>query len=367
MTRRLYIACFMLLLMKVQAAGQQNEIYQRIMPAPVDGGFRMDGYWVWGSSVIKGEDGLYHMFASRWPKALPFHPGWMIDSEVVHAVSKTPEGPYRFQDIALPARGPQYWDGRSTHNPRITKYKDTYVLFYMGSTHPFDDVSNPDTVTLSSPYATVARSNKRIGIATSKSPNGPWERRDAPVLDVKPGTFYSFLTSNPSPWINEDGSTVLIFKSRAYKSDFPYESDMMIGVATAPDFEGPYTVMGNGPVLGEEKGGEVEDPFIWRDERGYHMLAKDQRGKVSGHRHSGVLLHSEDAIIWEVDESPVAYSKTLQWSDGKTQTMGQLERVFGLIEDGKLTHLFFATMDGPGGFKNGSNTWNIVVPLSGGE
>lgn len=50
----------------------------RVLPAPVGGGFAMDGYWVWCGSVIKatgrGEDGKYHMFASRWPRGLSFTP-----------------------------------------------------------------------------------------------------------------------------------------------------------------------------------------------------------------------------------------------------------------------------------------------------
>lgn len=37
--------------------------------------FESSGYWVWGSSVIKGEDNKYHMFVSRFPTSLPFHPG----------------------------------------------------------------------------------------------------------------------------------------------------------------------------------------------------------------------------------------------------------------------------------------------------
>ncbi len=27
-----------------------------LLPAPVGGGFSMDDYWVWGASVIKGQD-----------------------------------------------------------------------------------------------------------------------------------------------------------------------------------------------------------------------------------------------------------------------------------------------------------------------
>ncbi len=340
----------------------ENDIYSRIGIAPVGGGFAMEDYWVWGSSVVRGDDSLYHIYVSRWPKNLPFHPGWMVASEIVHAVSETPEGPYQFSDVALPARGPEYWDGRSTHNPRILRHKDLYVLFYMGSTHPYAEIDNPDTLNLSSPYATLARANKRIGIATSKSPFGPWERRDDPVLDTRPGTFYSFLTSNPAPWIEEDGTTTLIFKSRQYKDGFPFQSHMMIGVAKAKSFEGPYQVHPE-PIFGIDKMGEIEDPFLWKDDQGFHMIAKDQRGTLTGEWHDGVLAHSTDAITWVPDKSPHAYSRLIKWSDGQEIRMGQLERAFLLIEDGKLTHLFFATMDGPGGFNNSTRSWNMVLPL----
>ena len=44
----------------------------RILPAPKTPAFQMDGYWVWCGSAIKGEDGRYHLFASRWPKTVSF-------------------------------------------------------------------------------------------------------------------------------------------------------------------------------------------------------------------------------------------------------------------------------------------------------
>ena len=74
----------------------QNELFHRLDKAPRTPAFECEGYWSWGSSVVKGEDGKYHMFVSRFPKSLPFHPGWMIASEIVHAVSDMPEGPYQF-------------------------------------------------------------------------------------------------------------------------------------------------------------------------------------------------------------------------------------------------------------------------------
>mgnify|MGYP000435177835 CR=1 FL=1 len=73
----------------------------RILPVPVSGGFRMTDYWVWCGSVIQGEDQRYHMFAARWPKELPFFDGYKTHSEVVRAVSDTPEGPYVYQEQVL--------------------------------------------------------------------------------------------------------------------------------------------------------------------------------------------------------------------------------------------------------------------------
>jgi hypothetical protein len=341
-----------------------NPIHDRLGVVPVDGGFKQEGYWVWGSSIIKGDDGKYHMYVSRWPKTLKFHPGWMVASEIVHAVSDTAVGPYTFSDVALGKRHPQYWDGCTQHNPKVFKHDDTYILFYMGSTHPFDDaVKHPEEVTLNSKYSIVGRSNKRIGVATSKSPYGPWTRMDQPVLDTKPDTYYSFLTSNPTPVIHEDGSVLLVFKSRKYNDQFPYHSDMMIGVATAPNYLGPYTVVTDEPVFSETRFGVVEDPYLWKDADGYHMLAKDMRGNLGGVSHGGIMAHSTNGLDWILDEHPVAYTKEIKWDDGKTVEMGQLERVQGLVEGDELTHLSFAVMDGPGGFGNGSNTWAIVVPL----
>ena len=340
----------------------KNELFHHLGQAPRTPAFESEGYWVWGSSIVKGEDGKYHMFVSRFPKSLPFHPGWMIASEIVHATSDTPEGPYKFSDIALPARGAQYWDGRSTHNPRILKYQNKYYLIYMGSTHPF---ANPtyEQLTLDSPWCIIGRSNKRIGLAVADSPYGPWKRFDEPILKTKPNTFYSFLTSNPSPIIQEDGSVMMIFKGRTYIGDNKF-SDMALGMAYAPSIEGPYKVLNDDQPIFQVNGqGEAEDPFLWKDNKGYHAIFKDHVSKFTGEQGGGVMAHSKDGIRWTVDKDPKAYSRTVEWEDGKVEMQGQLERPFLLFENGKATYAFFATMNGPGGFENATKSWNMVIPI----
>jgi len=163
--------------------GEANSFYQRLQPAPLSGGFAMDDYWVWCGSVVKGEDGRYHMFASRWPKTLSFVPHWVTSSEVVRASSDTPEGPCRFEEVVLPARREGFWDGKMTHNPTIHKAGDTYLLFYTGTAYAGQ--TPPGTEAWGSAKIKEARQNQRIGLATAKSVKGPWQRLDKPVLEPR--------------------------------------------------------------------------------------------------------------------------------------------------------------------------------------
>jgi len=53
----------------------------------------------WDGKIIKGTDGKYHMFASRWDQARG-HNGWG-GSAAVHAVSDNLTGPYNRQGSLL--------------------------------------------------------------------------------------------------------------------------------------------------------------------------------------------------------------------------------------------------------------------------
>lgn len=344
----------------------QNKLMKNMLPAPVNGGFRMDGYWVWCGSVAKGEDGNYHMFASRWPKTLPMHPGWLLESEIVRAVSEKPEGPYTYVETVFPARGPQYWDGRITHNPHITRQGEKWVLYYTGSTHPFADVIKGEAITVADPRVIVSRSNKRIGIAVADRITGPWERFLEPVLPVRPECDDNFLVSNPAPCVEENGKVLLMYKYRTYKTP-PYEgflhSDMKLNIAKADHYEGPYWRPVCDSLFSEDI--VLEDPFIWKENGIFQMIAKDMKGNVCGEKNGGVCAQSEDGIQWNIQQGILAYSRKVMWDDGRERLMGNLERPFILFEDGKPRCIFFAVSDGIVGFSDASNTWNMAIPLKG--
>lgn len=329
--------------------------------APCGGGLQMNNFWVWDGSVIKAEDNRYHMFASRWPKNITFHPGWMTDSEVIRAVSDFPQGPFTFCEVVLPKRGSEWWDGRATHNPSITRYNDIYLLYYTGISHPLSEAPRDEFFSVDDPRCIAARAGKRVGLAYSKSVFGPWTRLDKPILETKPKTFYSYLTSNPAPCVRPDGSITLIFKARKHSGNT--FGKMLIGLAKAENYLGPYKVVSERPLFDGIINCELEDPFLWHNGTNYELIAKDMGDTLTGEYHAGVHLYSKDALSWEFCTPKKAYSRTITWDDGVSQTMGQLERPFLLFENGEPKYFYAATMDGGGGFNNSKKSWNICIPL----
>lgn len=345
----------------------QKDFTANILPLSTRPAFEMEGYWVWCGSVIRDENGVYNMFASAWSKKYPFHPGWGVDSIIVRATSKTLEGPFEFQEVVLDKRGAGYWDGRSVHNPSIHKCGDTYLLFYMGTTFPYPDLTEEDNLNHHSLQWLSARSNKRIGIATSHSLSGPWTRPDHPALDVRPGCFDDFFTSNPAPCVNKDGSVLLVYKTRTY-AEPPYAdpemdmfSEMKLGVAFADHWSKPFRRLSDEPIFDTRKG-SLEDPFIWRNGSSYSMIAKDWSGCHTGKVGAMTYASSDDGVVWNIEEGFTVLDMDLPFEDGTTRHLGNLDRPFLYIEDGEIKALYVATNDASeAGFKTLTRSWNQCI------
>jgi hypothetical protein len=333
----------------------------KLLPAPKNAGFRMENYWVWDGSTIRGEDGKYHLFASRWPKKYPFFRGYLIHSEVVRAVADRPEGPYTFAQVVLPPRGEQYWDGRMTHNPCILKYKDTYLLYYIGSTFPG---RLPDAQRLKEdkvPQTGVSYGNIRIGLATATSIAGPWKRLHQPVLLPRSGKWDSTVVTNPAPCVREDGSIYLVYRSNTPEG-------LRFGVARAPRFDKPFVRLKDDPILQFGKDKDAEDPFIWWQQDHFEMVMEDHKGGFTGLKDNGVHATSVNGVDWKVSEPPLAYTRKIRWDDGTETLVGSLERPSVLLENGVPAFISLATADGPGGFgpagfDKAQNTWITIIPM----
>ena len=338
-----------------------------LLPAPREGGFRMPGYWVWCGSAIRGEDGRYHLFASRWPKDRPFMPHWLTSSEVVRAVAERPEGPYTFQEVVLPERGPRFWDGRMTHCPTIHKCGGTYLLYYVGVTFEGPAVVPGEPQSYDAPRIQRIRATQRIGLATAPSVLGPWKRRDKPILDVRPDKWDALVTTNPAACVHDDGRALLVYKSVSGHGDL-----LRIGAAWAEHYDGPYERPRDEPVFDfNATGDHLEDPYIWWASDHYEMLVKDMRGGVCGKEGGGIHATSTNGVDWTVSDPPLAYSHTVKWDDGSVTEQLATERPQLLIQEGRPTHLFLATAAGPEQapmaghdcYRTLEDTWSMVIPL----
>jgi hypothetical protein len=279
----------------------------------------MDGWHVWCGSAIRGDDGLYHLFASRWPEATGFPEGYRQHSEIVRAVSENPLGPYRFEDVVIAKRAAGKWDSAMAHNPAIYRVGNQYVLYYIG--------------------ADEGSAYRQIGVATAPSLYGPWARRDEPLgLGVRDDA------NNPSACFAPDGSLRLVWRNAALK----------VCISTAPSFEGPFRLE-NGDVWPKAK---LEDFFFFRQDGAWRIVCEDNVGAVSGHERWGVGLESADGIAgWKPWEKPVVYDHQVRWTDGGAFTPVRRERPWLLLENGGATQLFTGVWDG-------KRAWNQPVPLS---
>jgi len=335
----------------------------RIQPAPVSGSFRMADYWIWGASPIRGDDGRYHLFASRWSKAVSFlH--WATNSEVVRASADRPEGPYEFEEVVLGPRDPEFWDGCCAHNPTIHEHNGTYLLFYTGTTYAGKRPDDRERDGHCSVKWVEGWNHKRIGMAVADSVCGPWRRPDVPSLTVRPGAWDSVIVSNPAPCVRADGSVLLVYKGTDVKHPqglFP--GRFHLGVAKTDHWSKPFERLGGTPIrLEGHPDHHIEDASIWWNGREYEMIAKDMTGELCGEAQAGLHAHSEDGLNWELSPEPKAVSRTVIWDDGTTTKCPKLERWQLLKEGGKPTHLFAATLakDERGMI---SDSWNCVLPL----
>lgn len=328
----------------------------RILPAPKNGGFALPDYWVWCGSAIRGDDDRYHLFASRWPKSLPFFEGYIVASEIVRAVADTPTGPYRFEEVVLPDRGSEYWDGRMTHNPTIHRVGNRFLLYYIGATYEGPRPTAEELCRDPCLQRQESYPNIRIGLATAPSVSGPWQRRDEPILRPRPDKWDCTVVTNPAVCVLDDGAVLLY-----YRSNTP--AGLRLGLARADSFAGPYARVTDEPVIQFPDGQFVEDPYVWQAAGHFEMVAKDMRGGLTGELHAGVHAWAPDGVDWQLCDPPKAYSRRVTWDDGSVTTQGCLERPQVLLEHGTPTHLFAATADGPGGFRNASRTWTMVLPL----
>lgn len=352
-----YIICLLMSLYSCSSSNKQSpcgelNLKVKMQPVPLTAKFINDTSYIWGGTLVKSHlDQKYHLFYSRWPRKFGMA-AWVTHSEVAHAVSNTPFGPFEFRNIALPVRGINYWDGMSTHNPTVHFFNGKYYLYYTGN---FGDgkVTSPQ-------LNWTHRNNQRIGVAVADDPNGPWKRFDHPIIDVSyDSTAHDAqMISNPSVTQMPDGRYLMVYKAVAKKNPQPFGGPVVHLTAIAKSPEGPFVKKNKPTFTAENLDFPAEDPYVWYDKNCYYAIVKDMLGAFTDAGRSLVLFYSVDGLDWKLAKHPLVSKLNIQWEDDTIKNLEALERPQLFFENGKLVALLVAvneTLD---------HSYNVQIPLT---
>ncbi len=326
---------------------------------PIGRILELDGYHVWGTSPIRGEDGRVHLFFSRWSNDAS-HYGWVMNCEVAHAVADKPEGPYTVTGTVLKGTGGTEWDSWSIHNPTVHKIGNRYAIFYMGSNGSNFDKTQEELIKLSkenreayAPYFHKLVASKQVGIAVADSLDGPWERlTDHPAVPHgKPGEWDDFVTSNPAFLNHPSGELWLYYKGWNAKSAAAKNGNRQYGIAISDSLDNPFKKFDGNPVINLEHLGnntQCEDAYMFYADGLFHMVCRDM-----GYYDHNVGLHftSIDGLKWDLPK--MAYREAKYYFDEPMPGLdreGRFERPQLLLRpDGRPDYLFAAYVGGKSG------------------
>jgi alpha-L-fucosidase len=317
----------------------------RFRPISEDNILKTEGYYNWGASIIKGPDNQYHLFYSRWKKNLKFT-AWLTHSEIAHATSDKPGGPWKYQSTVLQSRGPGYWDAITAHNPKIKFFEDKYYLYYVSTNlgdkeYNEQDLIETARVGYSHPNWAILRPNQRTGVAVAESLNGPWIRKDQPLIE--PSGPIETLTVNPAVTKGKDGKYYLVVKG-----DKPNETrfirDQAMAISDYPDQD---FVIQDKPVIDYL---DTEDMSIWYDQKRDYFY-----GVFHAHSFIG-MVSSKNGTDWKKATEYSIFPKKIATKDGSFLTPDRLERPFMYIENDEPQVLSLAV-------KEGDESYTVFIPI----
>jgi hypothetical protein len=314
------------------------DLSQWIQPLRETSVFSDPDFNIWCGSVVEGDDGKFHMFYSRWPRANG-HLAWVTHSEIARAVSDSPFGPFRHAEVVLPDRDRKFWDGACTHNPTVVRIGEKFYLYYMGNTG-----DRAPTEGLNWQH----RNNQRIGVAVADRPEGPWTRFDQPLIDISsdPQAHDALATNNPTVIARPGGGVLMIYKAVAKRGKLPFGGPVVHLAATAESPLGPFTKQPQPIFTGNGQFFAAEDPFLWHDGRRYLAIVKDMGGFFTGVKPSLALFESDNGLTnWHPAPRNLVSGLKVTRPDGSVWKLTRLERPQILVRDGRPVALYCAAAD----------------------
>ena len=380
---RFFIGAFFSGLMWTGASAQDDlDIHQMIGTVDSAGIFRQDDYYLWCSSVIKGEDGKYHMLYSRWPHGkrtldddtlnyiFDGFRGWNKYSEIAYAVSDKIGGPYKYVKTILKGDvDTSRWDRFTMHNPQVRKFGQYYYLYYISNSYDSTLQFNNSKFSKDWKHWLQYNCTQKIGVLKFKSfkdlVNGRFEKPAAPLM--KPDNVRTFeVTTNPTVTQGPDGKYYMMYKSRK-----PNVGNMTFWMAVSNKPEGPFTFASEVFTSADMA---CEDPCMWYDKKRKRFYAAvkyySNSKKLVPQFGALALITSVDGLGWKAANHPLISLRAINMKDGRKVELAHLERPFVVTDkNGQPVALFAAaSVNEPSGgdlqhVLPENNTFNICFPL----
>lgn len=315
--------------------------------------FSSPDFYTWCSSVVKGEDGKYYMFYSRWshgaraetddPMNYIFNgfSGWCKYSEIACAVSDKIDGPYKYLATVLKFNGSQTWDKYTFHNPQIRKFGKKYYLYYISNSYDPTLFENDTKRSKESKQWLKYNCTQKIGVLkadhVSDFMNGKYTKPKDPLME--PDNVQTFeVANNPSVIQGHDGRYYMMFKSRK-----PNVGNMTFWMAASNTPDGKFTIVSDVFTSADMA---CEDPCIWYDKKRkrYYAAVKyySESKKLVPQFGALALITSKDGLQWEGAKHPLISLRELNTKNGKIE-LKHLERPFVYTDDkGQPLALFAA-------------------------
>lgn len=357
-----------------------NSLLQPVAPNNI---FRQDSFYLWCSTVIKGEDGKYHMFYSRWPHGkrqldkdsmnyiFDGFRGWNKYSEIAYAVSDKIGGPYRYVKTILKGDGDKNkWDRFTMHNPQVRKFGDYYYLYYISNSYDSTLQFNNPSFSKDWKHWLYYNATQKIGVIKFKNfkdlVNGKFNRPAVPLM--KPDSIHTFeVATNPTVTQGPDGRYYMMYKSR--KANV---GNMTFWMATSEKPDGPYTFASEVFTSADMA---CEDPCMWYDKKRKRFYAAvkyySNSKKLVPQFGALALITSADGLHWQAANHPLISLKEIIMKDGSRIELAHLERPFVVTDkNGQPIALFAAAAikePSIGDLQQvlpENNTFNVCFPLS---
>jgi hypothetical protein len=274
----------------------------------------------WDGKIIKGPDGKYHLFCSRWDQARGHNDWW--NSKAIHAVSDNLYGPYVDKGLCWPES-----DGGKGHNVTALQLADGRYAIVISETRPGT-------------------------VYVSKSLDGPWELLGKITVDGNP----KWRASNEIILLRPDGNYEM----------FGRPGIVMI---STNGVLGPYVAQGPSIYPGiagmpQHDRQNLEDPVLWFSGGFYHVTVNNWSDRKAYH------LTSTNGIDGWVYRG-LAYTPAqdfLRYTDGTVNRWPKLERPGIYMENGHVVAITLAVIDVEKEQQHGNDGHGskiIVIPFDG--